>query len=325
MKPNCSKNPKAPIYPLVSLPSHILHSDFLVRLDVAPRYARSYQRTDLMFAGWNKYSIGYFSADGFKSYNYPFTATSYGQPLYEGDVLGVGYRPRSGTVFFTRNGKRLEDAYVGFNKHNVFPTIGSDGPAVVHVNLGQSGFVFIEANVKKWGLAPSSGTLAPPPAYGSEGGSVLLETSGAQRDRQRQDQGQQDESGSLPRSFRTRRRSSGRRRHRHARVESFDGQPSQQEDAIPEEPEQYFSSSNASSRRLTPAEEVNEEDLQSHNPHNPPTPNMLDISLHSLRQPSNRPRSPNSDDSAVSSSGSSDGAASPRACIREICGNLQRR
>jgi len=32
--------------------------------------------------------------------------------------------------------------------------------------------------VKKWGLAPSVGTLAPPPAYGSERGSILLEAGG---------------------------------------------------------------------------------------------------------------------------------------------------
>jgi len=37
------------------------------------------------------------------------------------------------------------------------------------------GFVFIEANVKKWGLAPQTGSLAPPPPYGSEQGSILLE------------------------------------------------------------------------------------------------------------------------------------------------------
>lgn len=42
--------------------------------------------------------------------------------------------------------------------------------------------MFIEANVKKWGLAPSMGTLAPPPAYGSERGSILLESgAGARR------------------------------------------------------------------------------------------------------------------------------------------------
>ena len=130
-------------------------------------------------AGWNKYSVGYFSSDGFKSHSYPFTGQSYGPPLTEGDVLGVGYRPRTGTVFFTRNGKKLEDAYVGMNKHNLFPTVGANSACTVHVNLGQAGFVFIEANVKKWGLAPMMGTLAPPPAYGSERGSILLESAGS--------------------------------------------------------------------------------------------------------------------------------------------------
>jgi len=43
-------------------------------------------------------------------------------------------------------------------------------------HFGQMGFVFIEANVKKWGLAPMTGSLAPPPPYGSEQGSILLET-----------------------------------------------------------------------------------------------------------------------------------------------------
>ena len=58
---------------------------------------------------------------------------------------------------------------------NFFPTVGANGPCTIHVNFGQSGFVFIEANVKKWGLAPMTGSLAPPPPYGSEQGSILLE------------------------------------------------------------------------------------------------------------------------------------------------------
>lgn len=124
--------------------------------------------------GHNRYSVAYHSS-GDKSYNYPFTQSTFGAVLKEGDVLGVGYRPRSGTVFFTRNGRKLEDAFVGLTRWNLFPTIGADGPCSLHVNLGQSGFVFIEANVKKWGLAPSVGTLAPPPAYGAERGSILLE------------------------------------------------------------------------------------------------------------------------------------------------------
>ncbi len=125
--------------------------------------------------GWNKVSVGYFSSDGFKGHNYPFTAASHGPPLKEGDVLGVGYRPRQGTVFFTKNGRKLDDCYTGLATHNLFPAIGANGACSIHVNLGQSGFVFIEANVRKWGLAPMTGTLAPPPAYGSERGSILLD------------------------------------------------------------------------------------------------------------------------------------------------------
>lgn len=125
--------------------------------------------------GWNRFSVAYFASDGFKSHNYPFTASSHGPPLAEGDVLGVGYRPRTGTVFFTRNGRKMDDAYTGLQKYNLFPTVGANGPCTLHVNLGQAGFVFIEANVKKWGLAPMVGTLAPPPAYGSERGSILLD------------------------------------------------------------------------------------------------------------------------------------------------------
>ncbi|KZV71306.1 SPRY-domain-containing protein [Peniophora sp. CONT] len=125
--------------------------------------------------GHARYSVAYHS-NGDKSHNYPFTNASYSAMLKEGDVLGIGYRPRSGTLFFTRNGRKLEDAFVGLGSWNLFPTIGADGPCSLHVNLGQGGFVFIEANVKKWGLAPSVGTLAPPPAYGSERGSILLES-----------------------------------------------------------------------------------------------------------------------------------------------------
>ncbi|KAG0340780.1 Rsp5p-dependent ubiquitination, sorting of cargo proteins at the multivesicular body, partial [Podila humilis] len=124
--------------------------------------------------GWNRHSVGYFSKDGKKYCNSPWSGYPYGPIYFEGDVVGCGYRPRSGTIFFTRNGKRIEEAYTGF-KTNLFPTVGATGPCVLHVNFGQSGFVFVEANVKKWGLAPASGSLAPPPAYGSELGSILLE------------------------------------------------------------------------------------------------------------------------------------------------------
>ncbi|KAI8970408.1 concanavalin A-like lectin/glucanase domain-containing protein [Mycotypha africana] len=128
--------------------------------------------------GWNNYSIGYFSNTGHKHFNNPFIGKPYGYPYEEGDVIGVGYRHRTGTVFFTKNGRKLDEACFGL-RYNLFPTIGANGPCQVHVNFGQMGFVFVEANVKKWGLAPVQGTLAPPPAYGFEAGSLLLETGSA--------------------------------------------------------------------------------------------------------------------------------------------------
>ncbi|KAH7152914.1 concanavalin A-like lectin/glucanase domain-containing protein [Dactylonectria macrodidyma] len=125
--------------------------------------------------GYHKYSAAYQST-GCRRYNQPFNGTPYGPPLVQGDVVGVGYRPRTGAIFFTRNGKKLDEVVHGLKAQNFFPAIGANGPAVIHVNFGQAGFVFIEANVKKWGLAPVTGSLAPPPPYGSEQGSILLET-----------------------------------------------------------------------------------------------------------------------------------------------------
>ncbi|ORY16357.1 concanavalin A-like lectin/glucanase domain-containing protein [Clohesyomyces aquaticus] len=124
--------------------------------------------------GFHKWSIAYMSY-GSRRYNQPFTPTPYGPAYVQGDVIGVGYRPRTGTLFFTRNGKKLDDVAHGLKTQNFFPTVGANGPCQVHVNFGQMGFVFIEANVKKWGLAPMTGSLAPPPPYGSEQGSILLE------------------------------------------------------------------------------------------------------------------------------------------------------
>ncbi|KAF7722235.1 Rsp5p-dependent ubiquitination, sorting of cargo proteins at the multivesicular body [Apophysomyces ossiformis] len=125
--------------------------------------------------GWNRYSIGYFSDNGCKYFSSPFSGRPCGMGFNHGDVIGVGYRHRSGTIFFTRNGRKLEDAYTGL-RWNLFPTVGANGPCQIHVNLGQMGFVFVEANVKKWGLAPQQGTLSPPPAYGTQEDSILLAT-----------------------------------------------------------------------------------------------------------------------------------------------------
>lgn len=124
--------------------------------------------------GMHQYSVAYDST-AHRRLNQPFKATAYGRKWQRGDVIGVGYRSRLGTVFFTHNGKKLDDV-VHFSRLNVFPTVGATGPAHVYVNFGQDGFVFIQANVKGWGLAPAQGSLAPPPAYGDQHDSLLLES-----------------------------------------------------------------------------------------------------------------------------------------------------
>nr|XP_019008380.1 endosome protein [Kwoniella pini CBS 10737]OCF47161.1 endosome protein [Kwoniella pini CBS 10737] len=283
--------------------------------------------------GWNKYSIAYFASDGFKSHNYPFTSSSYGPSLNEGDVLGVGYKPRTGTVFFTRNGRKLDDAYTGLQRLNLFPTVGANGPCTIHVNLGQAGFVFIEANVKKWGLAPMVGTLAPPPAYGSERGSILLDAGYGTPHSNQQTPGLSGVNALLE-AARSRHSnahisngsSSGRRNRTSRRsrqttsnsvlASSIPAHPSplraaSANEAGPSRPRRTFgqiaahgtgddeaSSVNQSRNPSSELDEsASEEDIGSEDDsqdkigeresspieHNPPTPNLLDISMHSLR------------------------------------------
>lgn len=116
--------------------------------------------------GYNKYSIAY-ESNGTVRINQPFYSPQIWSKLLEGDVLGVGFKPRSGTIFFTHNGKKLLEAVHNL-RMDLFPIIGSQGAAKLNVNLGQLGFVFIEANVKKWGFGSVYGTIGIPPAYGKE-------------------------------------------------------------------------------------------------------------------------------------------------------------
>ncbi|KAI8867383.1 Nrap-domain-containing protein [Ramicandelaber brevisporus] len=125
--------------------------------------------------GWNKHSIGFFTDNGHVYQDNPFKAMPVGERCFEGDILGVGFQPHLGTLFFTRNGRRFRTVITGVH-YDLFPTVSVvGGPARVEVNVGQVGFVFIEANVKKWRFAELEGTLSPPPAYGNDRGSILLQ------------------------------------------------------------------------------------------------------------------------------------------------------
>ncbi|KAJ2342492.1 Protein ssh4 [Coemansia sp. RSA 2618] len=125
--------------------------------------------------GWNKFSAGYCTNSGSVHQNSPFRGSRIGERLLVGDILGIGYQPRSGVMWFTRNGRRYKEIVSGM-LYDLFPTISADGPCSFSANFGQRGFVFIEANVKRWGLGPVEGTLQPPPVYGANQNTILLET-----------------------------------------------------------------------------------------------------------------------------------------------------
>ncbi|KAJ2452680.1 Protein ssh4 [Coemansia sp. RSA 2336] len=125
--------------------------------------------------GWNKYSAGYCTNTGSVHQNSPFKGSRIGERLQVGDILGIGYQPRSGVMWFTRNGRRYKEIVSGM-LYDLFPTISADGPCSFSANFGQRGFVFIEANVKRWGLGPIEGTMQPPPVYGANQNTILLET-----------------------------------------------------------------------------------------------------------------------------------------------------
>ncbi|KAH6663142.1 SPRY domain-containing protein [Verticillium dahliae] len=113
--------------------------------------------------GFHKYSAAYTST-GQRRYNQPFNGTP---------VLAIALARAQSSSLATERNWRMS-SMVSSPKTSS-PAVGANGPCAVHVNFGQAGFVFIEANVKKWGLAPMTGSLAPPPPYGSEQGDILLE------------------------------------------------------------------------------------------------------------------------------------------------------
>ncbi|GMM53633.1 Ssh4 protein [Maudiozyma humilis] len=166
--------------------------------------------------GMAKFSIAYEST-GKLRINNPFEASTLLPKLQEGDVVGFGFKFKTGTIFVTHNGKRLMDVTQNVDI-DLFPCIGamnasytrtyskeglmedpdnvdlrqavSEGKEIdispklerVHdayvdtdnvesdevelqVNIGQLGFVFIEANVKKYKFNSLYGQIGIPPTY----------------------------------------------------------------------------------------------------------------------------------------------------------------
>lgn len=144
--------------------------------------------------GYNSFSIGYESTGNLKI-NKPFpTPLQQHQgersefnalvlpPLVQSDIVGFGYVVSTGTIFITRNGKKVLDVMKGCFV-DMYPAIGCFSTnAKFQVNLGQMGFVWIEANVRKYGfvstsdhkkLAGERGLAALPEYYNADTDKIL--------------------------------------------------------------------------------------------------------------------------------------------------------
>lgn len=134
--------------------------------------------------GRHDFSVLY-DNDGSRRYSTSFPLPKAQQSIFpsysKGDVIGVGYIPSSGTVFFARNGKKLSERKIGGHIKRLtcllYPSIGALCDCKVDVNLGQYGFVLIEANIKKWGFCSVDGSLPAPPTYDMANDDVLVDES----------------------------------------------------------------------------------------------------------------------------------------------------
>lgn len=97
-------------------------------------------------------------------------------PLRQSDIVGFGYVISTGTLFITRNGKKVMDIMKGCHL-GLYPAVGCFSTnAKFQVNFGQMGFVWIEANVRRYGFFSTSDRkirgergLASLPQYGNPG------------------------------------------------------------------------------------------------------------------------------------------------------------
>lgn len=107
-------------------------------------------------------------------------------PLQQADVVGFGYTISSGTLFITHNGRKMMDILRGCYM-DLYPAVGCFLTNLkFQVNIGQRGYVWTEANVRKYGFISSNDMskitgnrgLTSLPNYGSLGkveGDKLLE------------------------------------------------------------------------------------------------------------------------------------------------------
>ncbi|KAM6490511.1 hypothetical protein JOM56_013854 [Amanita muscaria] len=132
---------------------------------------------DFRLPGWNRLSAGFHLDDLRKFFEDPDGGRDYVgegsdvKGIKEGDVVGCGYEFGRGVVFFTYNGRRLPDAFVGVyvprTKWDVYAAVGVSDECEVQVNFGGEEFRWKEGNSGRWRVDRhvGSGRDEVPPVY----------------------------------------------------------------------------------------------------------------------------------------------------------------
>ncbi|KAJ1862781.1 Protein ssh4 [Coemansia sp. RSA 2703] len=159
---------------------------FEVRLDELPENTnvavgiamKSYP--PLRMAGWAKNSVAYHTANGVVYYSHPLDSCRKCPRAHTSDTIGVGWRPRSGKMFFAINGAIVCHVRTPWIQNRLYPIVSADGPCKINVNVGTRAFVLSHANMRYWGLGPPEGARPPPPLYHHASESMLLDAASYQ-------------------------------------------------------------------------------------------------------------------------------------------------
>jgi len=79
------------------------------------------------------------------------SVVAYAKVVNEGDVVGIGYYPSNGNIFFTLNGDFVQTISGSvLNRQRFYPHLGSDGECILEVNFGLNHFLYTPEESNKY-------------------------------------------------------------------------------------------------------------------------------------------------------------------------------
>lgn len=103
---------------------------------------------DFASIGFHRYNFNLHSSDDGKLYQSSHQAgESFAEQFSVGSIIGCGYFPETKQVYFTINGTFV-NRLIPYDCENMYPSIAANHDWHIYVNLGQSPFEYLKANIK---------------------------------------------------------------------------------------------------------------------------------------------------------------------------------